>query len=44
MIYKRDKHGKETCQSHAYQAVAMCGKTYGQKLSDIERYLGLDKW
>jgi len=43
IINKRDKHGKGMCQSHAYQAAAMCGKTCRQKLFDMGRYLGLDR-
>jgi len=41
---KRDKHGKDMYQSHTYQTAIMYGKTYGQKLSDMGRYSGLDRW
>ena len=44
MIYKKDKNGKDRCQSHAYQTAAMYGRTCEQKLSNMGKYSELDRW
>jgi len=45
--YKMDKYGKDQVMiwawSHVYQAAAMCGKTCGQKLSDMGNYSELNR-